>query len=76
MTDRIKGLTVVLDGDIREDDAKPIIEAIRMIRGVLCVEAHVTDINDYVAQQKARFELEKRIYAALRTSLSDPAKPA
>ena len=34
MTDRFKGLTVVLDRDIREDDAEYIIKTISMIKGV------------------------------------------
>jgi hypothetical protein len=34
MTDRYNSLTVVLDRDIREDDAEHILNAIRMIKGV------------------------------------------
>lgn len=34
MTDRIAYLSVVLDGDYRDDDVKPIVKAIKMIRGV------------------------------------------
>jgi hypothetical protein len=33
----------VLDREIRNDDAKRIIEAIEMVRGVLSVEPHVAD---------------------------------
>lgn len=43
MTTRLKWFTVILDTDIREDDAKPIIEAISMIKGVLSVENILTN---------------------------------
>lgn len=34
MTDRVKGLTVIFEQDIRDDDCEYITNAIRMIRGV------------------------------------------
>ena len=38
MTDRIHALTVVLDEDMRIDDAEPLVQAIRMMR-------HVADVQ-------------------------------
>lgn len=38
MTDRHSGYLVVLDHDIREDDAEHIINAIRMVKGVQDVQ--------------------------------------
>jgi hypothetical protein len=35
MTDRFCGLTVVLDRDYRDDDAKALINAIRQLKGVV-----------------------------------------
>lgn len=35
MTDRLKGFIVTLTTDIREDDAESIVQAIKMIKGVL-----------------------------------------
>lgn len=43
MTDRYHALTVVLDTDIRSDDAAQIIDAIRQVRGVLTVDPIVAD---------------------------------
>lgn len=67
MTDRIKGLTVVLDRDIRDDDCQAIIDAVSMIRGVLRVEKHVMTGSDYMVREQVRHELEQKLLDALRT---------
>lgn len=61
MTDRFNGFTVVLERDIREDDAKPIIAAIRQLRGVLDVVPLVADSESYLAEQRARHELGQKL---------------
>jgi hypothetical protein len=35
MTDRLKGCVVTFDQDLRTDDAEAILNAIRMVKGVL-----------------------------------------
>jgi hypothetical protein len=58
MTDRIKGLTVTIEADIREDDCEEtIINAIRMIRGVQSVQTHVADMDHHFAVETARSQL-------------------
>ena len=52
MTDRYSSLTVVLERDIRDDDAEPLIAAIRQLRGVLRVVPKVADAGE-VARQRA-----------------------
>ena len=69
MTDRIHSLTVVLNRDIREDDVEPLINAIRMIKGVLTVDKHVADISDHMAEMRAIRDLEDKIFSALRPEL-------
>lgn len=54
MTDRFHAFTVVLDRDIREDDAEPIVAAIKMIKGVQSVEPHVVDLEDHSARVPER----------------------
>lgn len=61
MTDRFNSLTVVLEHDIREDDALAIISAIKHIRGVLSVSGNVSDITTHVACERAKHELGERI---------------
>jgi len=57
MTDRIKGLTVVLEDDLLEDDCQPVIDAISMLKGVVRVEKHVADHHHWMAKLQLRNDL-------------------
>lgn len=46
MTDRHKGYVVTLADDIREDDAEAVVNALRMVRGVIGVEPVVAGLID------------------------------
>lgn len=61
MTDRLKGVYVVFDQDIREDDAEAILNAIRMVRHVQSVEPIVANIEDHFARDRVRRELGQKI---------------
>lgn len=61
MTDRITALTVVLRHDIREDDVEHLIEAIKQFRNVGSVTAHVSNLTQHVAEQRAIMDLGQRI---------------
>jgi hypothetical protein len=65
MTDRIRTLTVVLPVNTREDDVQPLIDAIRMLRGVLDVKAHVADSADFFAVTNARAQLRSKLLDVL-----------
>ena len=66
MSDRTVHLTVVLDKDYRiEDDAQPIIDAIRMVKGVASVEANVASVETHVAVELARARLIKELWDVL-----------
>ena len=66
MTDRINALTVVLDTDVRDDDAESLCEAIMHFRHVIKVEKNVSDIEATVAQTRVRRELVKNFHQLLR----------
>jgi hypothetical protein len=66
MTDRIRHLNVVLDADYRDDDAEPIIAAIKMVRGVASVEEHVVEAQDILVREAVRSEIERDLYEAIR----------
>ena len=66
MTDRYFALTVVLEQNVRDDDAQHIIDAIKQMRGVLSVEPHVANLEMHQAQDRARHELQQKLWAALR----------
>jgi hypothetical protein len=74
MTDRYKGLVVTLDRDYRDDDAQSIIDAIRMIRGVVDVEPVLTDaLNDQIITMRVETQIRERVYNALRHGGDDDA---
>ena len=62
MTDRIKGFVVTLAPDIREDDAEPIAEAIRLLKGVISVDAKVAEIDHHFAVKQAKREMQQRLH--------------
>jgi len=47
---------VVLENDVREDDAEHIINALRMVRGVISVSPNVGSYQDTVAQERAYWD--------------------
>jgi hypothetical protein len=61
MTDRFNTLTVVLEEDTRVDDAEGLIQAIRRMRGVLSVSGNVASPESWMAEERARAELGKKI---------------
>lgn len=66
MTDRINRLVVVLEHDIRTDDCEPLINAIRQMRGVLKVKENVATPDAYMAEERAKSALTKKIWEALK----------
>ena len=66
MTDRLKGVTVTFEADIRDDDAKAIINAIFMIKGVIDVEPSIRNHDDIMNRARVREEMENKIWNAIR----------
>ena len=66
MTERLKGVYVAFDRDIRDDDAEFILNAIRMIKGVKSVEANVVDADDWMNRQNIKSEYRTKILNVLK----------
>lgn len=62
MTDRHSAYIVILESDIREDDAKATIDAIKQIRGVLGIEPHIANPDERIAEMRVRNELSRKIF--------------
>lgn len=62
MTDRYNAFIVILDRDIREDDAEATINAIKQIKGVLGVQPHIADANEGIAEARVRRELIAQLW--------------
>lgn len=65
MTDRHSGYYVILEKDMREDDAQAIINAIKMIKGVLTVEPKIGGYESLMSEERARHNLGKRLFSVL-----------
>lgn len=65
MTDRFHTLTVVLEDNVRDDDAASLIEAIKHMRGVIAVDGVVADYDSYMAEARAKDELRRKIWEVL-----------
>jgi len=61
MTARVKGFTVTLEKDIREDDFQRILEAVEMIKGVMHVEPSLVTGNDHINRTKIKIDVTRNI---------------
>jgi hypothetical protein len=62
MTDRVDAFIVVLEEDIREDEVRPVLDAIRQLRGVLSVEVHIAYPSTAIATARARHEYASKLW--------------
>lgn len=65
MTDRYNAFIVVLEHDMRDDDAQPILNAIKQLRGVLSVEPHTSTPDEHIAEARVRNELGQQLFRVL-----------
>ena len=61
MTARVKGFTVTLEHDIREDDFQRILEAVEMIVGVMHVEPVLRTSDDFIVRQRLKHDITRNI---------------
>jgi hypothetical protein len=67
MSDRINTITVLLEKDTRIDDCEAILTAIRMTKGVLKATPNVADARDWMAEERARHTIRKKLWDALES---------
>jgi len=65
MTDRYNAFIVILENDIREDDAEATIKAIEQIKGVLRVTPNNVDLTESIAEIRVKRELYSKIIEIL-----------
>lgn len=66
MTDRIHGLIVSLERDLRTDDCETIIQAIKSLRFVSDVKPLVVEPGDYLARDRVMAELRQKLFDVLK----------
>ena len=65
MTDRYSTLTVVLECDLRDDDAQQLIDAIGTMRRVASVSGNVEDRAVYAARERVAREWFAKLHETL-----------
>lgn len=65
MTDRYNALIVVLEQDMRDDDAEALLGAIRQLRGVLSVTGNVADIGSHISDERAKHVLGQKLWGVI-----------
>lgn len=66
MSDRVKGLTVVLDNDYRQEDIEMIKELILQIKGVKTVKESIVNSDDLINRERITIETKEKIYDFLK----------
>jgi len=58
---RVKGFTVTLERDTKEEDFQRILEAVEMIKGVIHVEPSLVTGNDHINRTRIKLEVTRNI---------------
>jgi len=66
MTDRIKGLTVILEKDVREDDLEVFIQAISLMKGVQQVIPREANHEDIIQEMRTKSDMKSKIYEFIK----------
>ncbi len=67
MSEKINGVFVTLEHDLKDEQAEYLLNAIRMIKGVIKVEPNRVDHGEaYVAEVRVRSELSTKLFEVLR----------
>lgn len=67
MTDRHCAYIIILDQDLREDDAQVTLQTLQMIKGVVSVRPVVSEINTLVARARVVQEVREKLYAVINS---------
>ncbi len=65
MTERVHSFVVVLDHDMRTDDVEATLGALRQIKNVISVKPNVSTSESLMAEDRARFDLGKKVIDAV-----------
>lgn len=72
MTDRYKGFLITLDKEIRNDDAEPILNALKMIKGVQIVKPYINKAEDWMMYEKGVMDTKMELFQFLKKPVKEP----
>jgi hypothetical protein len=65
MSDRVRGFTVILERDIRDEDFEAIRQAVLIVKGVAKVEPEIVSGSDHINRQAIKWELRRKVLEVL-----------
>lgn len=65
MTDRLKGVTIIFEKSIREDDAEEFCKHLMQLRNVAKVIPKVDNVDHRMAVELAKHDLREELWAVL-----------
>lgn len=65
MSDRVKGLHVAFEINLNEDDTKRIIDAIKLIKGVMSVKTKEVVADDWIIRSRIKNEFSGKLIEML-----------
>ena len=74
MTDKYKGFLVTLEKEIRDEDAKNILTALGMIKGVQLVKPYVNGCEDWMMYEKGVWDMRKEMFDFMKKDVFAPKK--
>lgn len=66
MTDRIHSITLVLDENVRVDDAEYLLNACRMLKGVISADGNIAEFDSHMAETRARMDMLSRVCETIK----------
>ena len=66
MSDRVKGFTVTLDNDYREEDIEEVGKAILQLKGVKAVNYNIVKSDDLINRMRIHREIKDKLYDFIR----------
>jgi hydrogenase/urease accessory protein HupE len=66
VSDHYKGLVVTFEDDLSAEYVAKLTSALCLFKGVMSVTALTASSDDFMARDRVRWEMEKRLWAALR----------
>jgi uncharacterized protein (DUF885 family) len=65
VSEKVSGFVVVLDSDLKYEDAQATISALKRIRGVVSADPILTNVSQQIAQIRAERVIEEKLWRAL-----------
>jgi len=66
MSNRIKGFTVTLSQDIKDEDFESIKIALSLIKNVIHIEPSIVNVDDHFNRERVLFDLRNKLYDLIK----------